>query len=34
VAQVMADHFEAVCGRALERHSYGDLPDALRFILL
>jgi lipoyl(octanoyl) transferase len=33
VAQVMADHFEAVCGRALERHSYGNLPGELRFVL-
>ena len=32
VAQVMADHFEAVCGRRLERHSNLHLPDSLSFV--
>jgi len=33
VAQKMADHFEAVCGRSLDRHVYGDdLPDPLQFL--
>ncbi len=32
VGQTMADHFERVCGRSLERFSYENMPDSFHFL--